>query len=550
MTQARAILWAQWRTLRNFQPRGGAGWTALIGIVWYGMWVIVSIAAARLIASPSNLGFLRVALPGALLIVFLYWQVVPLLMAATGASLDLRKLQVYPIPVSQMFSIEVMLRVTAGIEMMLLLTAVAFGLLFNPAVPKFCALAVAPYILFNLFMAVGLRDLLMRAMARKRIREIVVFLMVMGMTLPQLLFTRASLHGIGRGIAHGAPAGHPSGAARLVFSGDTWQGWPWSAAANLAQGIDVLNSSLVLILWTIVAGLFGRWQFSRTLSFDTEAAAARDTRPRPRESLAERFFRLPSALFSDPMAALVEKEIRMLARSPRFRLVFLMGFTFGLVMLFPMSMGRGGVSNSVLGGNYLTAVSVYSLLLLSESCFWNSFGFDRSAAQIYFLAPVKFSRVLIGKNLSAIFFIAIEILAVTAMCLLLRTVVTAQKIAEAYSVAAVVTIFLLAAGNMLSVRQARGANPATQFRAKAAGRVQAMLVIIYPIAFVPIALAYLARWAFDDYAQIAFFGVLAFDAMVGLIVYRIALDSAVESAERMKEQMIASLSSADGPIAG
>ena len=58
-------------------------------------------------------------------------------------------------------------------------------------------------------------------------------------------------------------------------------------------------------------------------------------------------------------------------------------------------------------------VSVYSLLLLSEACFWNSFGFDRSAAQIYFLAPVPFSRVLIGKNLSALFFIVLEISAIT-----------------------------------------------------------------------------------------------------------------------------------------
>lgn len=541
MNQARAILWAQWRTIRNFQPRGGAGWTAVIGFFWYGFWTVAAIAGARLIANPANLNIVKVALPGALLIVFLYWQIVPLLMAATGASLDLRKLQVYPIPVAQMFSIEVMLRVTSGIEMVLVLAGTALGLLLNPALPKFCALAIVPYVLFNLFMAVGLRDLLMRAMARKRIREVVVFLLVMAMTLPQLLFTRAAIHGV-------ASAGR-GGPGRVLFSGDTWTGWPWSAAASLAQGVDVLNASAVLILWTLVAGLFGRWQFARTLAFDTEAAAARDTRPRPRQSLVESFFRLPSALLSDPMAALVEKEIRMLARSPRFRLVFLMGFTFGLVMLFPLSMGRGGLSNSFLGGNYLTAVSVYSLLLLSESCFWNSFGFDRSAAQIYFLAPVPFSRVLIGKNLSAIFFIAIEILAVTIMCGFMRAVVTPAKIAEAYAVAAVVTIFLLAAGNMLSVRQARGANPATQFRAKAAGRVQAMLVIIYPIAFIPVALAYLARWAFDEHGQIAFFCVLAFDAVVGLIVYRIALESAVDSAQRMKEEMIAALSAGDSPIA-
>jgi ABC-2 type transport system permease protein len=533
MNQARAILWAQLRTMRNLYSRGGAAWTAVLGFLWYGFWTAAAFATGRLVSNPQNMGLIHTALPGGLLIVLLYWQVVPLLMAATGASLDLRKLQAYPIPVTQMFSIEVMLRITAGIEMMLVLIGIAIGLALNPQLPKYCAFAVAPYVLFNLFLAVGLRDLLMRMLARKRLRELFVFLLVMTMTLPQLLLTRGNL----------------SGPARIVFSGDSWPGWPWSAAANLAQGADVLNASAVLLMWTLTAALFGRWQFTRTLAFDAEAAGARDTAPHSRQGLLESFFRLPSVLLPDPVGALVEKEIRVLTRSPRFRLVFLMGFTFGLVMLLPMSMNRGGFSGSFLGGNYLTAVSVYSLLLLSEACFWNSFGFDRSAAQIYFLAPLPFSRVLIAKNLSAIFFISFEILAVTAMCGLMRTNITPLKIAEAYSVAAVVTIFLLAAGNLLSVRQARGANPGTQFRSKAAGRVQALLLVIYPIAFVPAALAYLARAVIDAHPQAAFFGVLGFDAVAGMIVYRIALDSAVQTAERIKEQMITALSAGEGPIA-
>ena len=221
-----------------------------------------------------------------------------------------------------------------------------------------------------------------------------------------------------------------------------------------------------------------------------------------------------------------------------------MGFTFGLVMLLPVSLGR----LSVFGHDYLTVVSVYSLLLLSEACFWNSFGFDRSAAQIYFLAPVPFSRVLIGKNLSALFFIVLEIGAVTAVCALMRLPLDLRHAAEAYAVAGVVTIFLLSAGNLLSIHQARAVNPATQFRSNAAGRVQAMLVIIYPIAFIPVGVAYLARYVTGE--QWPFFSVLAFDAIAGLILYRIALDSAVGAAERLKEQMIATLSAGDGPIAG
>jgi ABC-2 type transport system permease protein len=95
---------------------------------------------------------------------------------------------------------------------------------------------------------------------------------------------------------------------------------------------------------------------------------------------------------------------------------------------------------------------------------------------------------------------------------------------------------------------ARGVNPDSSFRTSAAGRVQAMLFLIYPLACVPPALAYLARFAFDT--QAAFFAVLALDAAAGVVAYKISLDSAVEAAERMKEKMLTALALADGPIAG
>jgi ABC-2 type transport system permease protein len=122
------------------------------------------------------------------------------------------------------------------------------------------------------------------------------------------------------------------------------------------------------------------------------------------------------------------------------------------------------------------------------------------------------------------------------------------RFGEALSVALVLSIFLLGAGNLLSVRQARGVNPDNSFRRGAAGRVQAMLFLVYPIAFIPAGLAYLARYAFDS--QLAFFGVLLFDAVLALAMYKVALDSAVATADARKEQMIAALSQGDGPIAG
>lgn len=531
MNQLGTILWAQWLSVRAAFPRSGV-WTYVVGGLWYLAWVAAALLCARVVASPSELPLLHAALPGALVLAVLYWQVVPILMSATGASLDLQKLKVYPIRTRDLFGIEVLLRATSAVEMLLVLIAASIGSAFNSGLPVGAPVAIVPFLVFNLFLAVGVRDLLGRLLRHKRVRELGVLLIVTAAAIPPYLATRAS-----------------SNPGRLphLFAAAGWRGWPWTATASLIEGREVPLSLAFLAAWCVGAALFAAFQFRWTYSSDREDSPAEGFRSSGRDGFLETFFRWPSMVFSDPLAALAEKEIRFLARSPRFRLVFLMGFTFGLVIWLPISLGQTGVSRSFLGSNYLTVVSVYSLLLLSEVCFWNSFGFDRSAAQIYFLAPVPFWLVLAGKNISAVFFIAFEIVAITVVCALAGMPVTLARMVEAYSVAAVIAVFLLGAGNLLSVQQARGVNPDTTFRSGAPGRIQAMLFVIYPVAFFPVSMAYLARYAFNS--QPAFYGVLAFDALVGAIVYKLALDSAVSASEKGRERMIAALSQGDGPIA-
>ena len=527
MKQARAILWAQWRISRSFFMRRGIGWVAIVSLIWYGFWFAAAYAVMLLASSP-----LSSTLAGVFLVVLLYWQLIPVMMAATGASLDLRKLQAYPIPVRQLFGLEVMLRVTAGIEAILILTGVGVGVLRNPTLPWWNALGLLPFVVFNLALGVGLRDTIARILARRRIREAAFFLLILCAALPRFLFTR------GR---------ESQGRIRAFATLETWPGWPWTATSDVLQGHQALRAWALLLAWLAAAGLFSYWQFRRTLVFDAQAASARALSPGVgRRGFAERFFQLPSMLLGDPLGALVEKEVRFLTRSPRFRMVFLMGFTFGLLIWLPVAFGRQGTSPSFLGTNYLTVVSVYSLLLLSEACFWNSFGFDRSAAQIYFLAPIPFSRVMISKNLSALFFIIMEIGMITLVCGLLGMPLHPHTLAESFGVAGVISIFMLAAGNQLSIRQARSMNPAASFRSGASGRVQAILFLIYPIVFVPVGLAYLARFAFDS--EIAFFVILAVDAVVAAIAYKLSLESAVVAADKLKEQMVTALSRGEGPI--
>ncbi|HEY6390003.1 MAG TPA: hypothetical protein VIX89_01925 [Bryobacteraceae bacterium] len=532
--QVRAIVWAQWRTLRNYLPRSNkiTFWlTGLFGLVWYGGFAFLAVFAAILFSKADELTFIHTVLPTVLLVCFLYWQFIPILMASMGSSLEIKKLLVYPIPRGKLFTLEVLLRISTGAEMLLLLTGVGVGLLLNPGIPLWGPFLLIFFVAFNLFCSAGVRDLLVRLMARRRIREITALLFVLAAALPQVLM----LAGFQKHI-------------RLFFTKDPSPFWPWTAAGRLAQGEFSWIAAGVLLAWTAASYVFGRWQFERGLNFDYGAAASQGASSGAKTSRLEWFYRLPSALLPDPLGALIEKELRFLSRSARFRLVFMMGFSFGFLIWVPMAFGRASTPHSMVSDNYLTFVSVYALLLLSDALFWNSFGFDRSAAQVYFLAPLKLSTVLVGKNITAAFFVLIEICAVSTVCALLRLPLSVIKILEAVTVTIVVTMFLLSIGNLSSVYSPRAVNPVKSFRSAASGRMQAMLMLTFPLALTPVLLAYLARYAFES--EWAFFGVLLVGIAVGALVYWYSMGSAVTAAEQRKEQIIAALSRGEGPIGG
>ena len=530
--QARAIVWAQWRSTRNHFPRanlGGLIFTGILTTVWYGAFTFMAVLAAILLAQPGELEAFRKILPAALLLCFLYWQVIPVLLTSMGASLDLRKLLVYPIPKAALFVVEVLLRVSTGVEMLLILAGVAAGLLFNPKVPFWAPFSLALFVFFNLLCSTGIRDLLVRLLAHKRARELVVFLVVIAAALPQLMLFRGSQNHV-----------------RQFFRGEPSAFFPWTAAARLALGEFSWVSLAVILAWTLAAYAFGRTQFERGLRFDAAEASARGSSSTRRVSRLEWWYQLPNALLRDPLAALIEKELRFLSRAPRFRLVFLMGFSFGLLIWAPIAFGRLTSEHSFLSDNYLTMVSIYALLLLSDALFWNCFGFDRSAAQVYFLVPVKMSTVLAGKNLAAAFLVLMEITAIALVCAVLRLPMSGRQIMEAFAVTCVITLFILAVGNLSSLYNPRAVNPIKAVKTAAHGRSQALLTLAFPITLLPVALAYLARYAFDT--EWAFFGALLCGGVLGVLVYSFSIQSALKAAADRREQIIGALSSGEGPI--
>lgn len=104
--QARAILWAQVRTLWNFygrgRNRGPALFTIAMSLLWYGLVAFGGWSLAVLLAAPARLEEARGAGSQGVFFSFLYWQLVPLMLGAAGAQLDLKRLVVYPVTAAQL----------------------------------------------------------------------------------------------------------------------------------------------------------------------------------------------------------------------------------------------------------------------------------------------------------------------------------------------------------------------------------------------------------------------------------------------------------------
>ena len=534
-----AVLRAQILSMR-IAARRGAIFSIITGALWYSIWGAVAVIAYVLASTTPN-PTLENYLPLGFLAVCAYWQLVPVLSASMGAGLDMRKLLLYPVPHQKLFIVELLLRLTTGAEMVLVLIGGSIGLAHNKVfggvsgVPRL-TLTILIFIAFNLFLASGVRSLLERLLTRRRVREVLSFLLLMLYVVPRFLIQT------GTGPKSLSPLG---GFLHTI-------GLPWSAAARAAipsHGESAILAFLSLFVWSLAALSFGRFQFERNLRYDPVAAQATPLQPvgTRRSNFTEGFYRWPSRVLPDPLASVVEKELRSLARTPRFRMVFVMGFTFGLMVWLPMVTRHGSRPSGEESSQYfLVGVCVYSLTLLGQVTYWNCFGFDRSASVFYFAAPQSMSLVMIGKNIASLFYVYLEVLIITGITFALGYGGGWPRAVETLLVVGVCAAYMISLGNITSVQYPRALSPERVSQGGASGRFQGLIFILYPLALMPIFLAYLARYALDS--ETVFIVVMVAAAAIGAVLYRESMKSAVGATTTRREQIIRELSKGDGPV--
>jgi len=423
--------------------------------------------------------------------------------------------------------------------MILLLIGLWIGLVSGgTAHPWLMSAALALFIAFNVLFSAGVRNLIERIFQRRILREIVLIGMVSLTVLPQML----------------AFSERARDMARLAITNQVdipyWL-FPSGLAARLGLGEASGGDVLLLLAMAASAGFFGYMLFRSSCRMSSASTAGEQAPPmrglRKDLTLMQRLARLPSRIFPDPIGALMEKEIKYLWRSPRFRLPFFMGFTFGVIAWVPIMLRVRGPVGEWMQQSAVSFISLYALLLLGPVLFLNRFGFDRGATRFYFWMPIRFEELMLAKNLATVVYGYFEMAMVAIICRIVGLPVGPAEIFEAFVVTSVALLYLMMVGNHMSVRFPVPSNPDRVSRAGAShGLRAAVQFLFFPLSLTPILFAFGYRYVWESPSGYSWMMLAA--AALGLMLYTATFLGAAGYGQRNRETLIGYLSTGEGPI--
>lgn len=337
--------------------------------------------------------------------IFLYWQLFPVMATAFAESFDSTNFLRFPLRYRSYFFI----RMAYGALDPATLVAVVwvFGLIVgigigSPILLPWSVLVLAAFVAFNILLNRAIFAWIERWLARRKSREIlgiVFFLLIIGVQFIGPLMARFG-HGAHRQLSSYAATllvaerFFPPGLAGSALARATQHHFP-----NALAAFGALCAYTVACLWILDLRL--RAQFQGETISEAVAPSVAGQKHRP----ARLGWELPG--ISGPVAAVFEKEFRYLSRSsPMF-------FTLAMpiVILFIVRLDRAATGAvrahpsphyhpipSLFMAYAFPAAVAYAMLILTN-LIYNSLGADGGGVQMYYVTPVRFRDVLLGKNL-------------------------------------------------------------------------------------------------------------------------------------------------------
>lgn len=471
-------------------------------------------------------------------IVFLFWQLFPVMAQALSENIDSSHLLRYPLTYRAYFLIRIAygsFEPATGIGF-LWLAGMAVGIgIASPALFLWAVPVLGAFGVFNVLLARMIFAWIERWLAQRKTREIlgiVFFVLIIGLQFigPAMnRFTRHHDPRLGEAAAQILPVERalPPGLVASSLA-DAQQG----DAATAAGKFLVFGFYTLAVFWLLQIRLRA-YYFGEDLS----ESVARSSGPAVRETVRAGW-NIPFA--SSATSAVLQKEFRYILRSGPMLFTLIMPVV--ILVIFRISAGQA----SAAGGKFLSKSSefafpigaAYSVLILTNLVY-NSFGADAAGIQFYFLSPARFREILLGKNLAHALILALDVILVFAgSCFLYRP---PTPVLFAATVAAVLYGLLinLTAGNMLSIYTPKkidfgafGRQRASTVTAFASLGVQALTLGL------AVAIFFIARTYFGLWFMVP---VFLFLAALAAVVYAVVLNKADKMAFTQRESLIAAL---------
>jgi ABC-2 type transport system permease protein len=339
-------------------------------------------------------------------LVFVFWQMFPVLGTAFTQNIDTSDLLRFPLSYRAYF----LVRLAYGvIDIATALSALwLVGIVIGVSVADLrllpaTALVILVFALVNVLLSRTIFSWVERWLARRRSREILGILFFLVMISFQLVGPLLGRYGHKPTPEEARLAGELSPFQRI-----TPPGLAGAAITRFATGDASAALGCLLALGAygvIFLALLDRRMRAQFHGESLSEGEGKSTRARERLRAGWTLPGLPG-----PVIATIEKELRYLSRSGPMLLTLIMP----AFMLLVFRLGPSGHNEGVLSHAPMLAFPVgaaYALLMLTNLVY-NNFGADGGGVQIYFAVPVRLRSVVLAKNLSHTAVFTLEMLVI------------------------------------------------------------------------------------------------------------------------------------------